>query len=311
MHTLEPTGVFARNLAECLALQFSKRDRFDPAMEAMIVNLPALARRDFPLLRKVCGVDDEDLADMIAEIKRLEPKPGRAFGDAGRPPAIPDVYVVAAPDRTWRVELNSQALPRVLVNETYAATIRRGAARGGQAICLDSTPVGQLADQEPRTARPHDLNVATEIVRRQDAFLVEGVRAEALQPEDGRRSDRRSRIDRVARYGPQVHPDPAWPVRDEVLLYRGHSVRRLRRSPFRGGRRQRIRQMIDGRMRTTSCRTTSIVERLRRADILVARRTVAKYRDSLKIPSSVERRKLKLSPIGAPRARGKSVGVEA
>ena len=108
MHTLEPTGVFARNLAECLALQLRERDRFDPAMQAMIANLPALARRDFPLLRKVCGVDDEDLADMIAEIKRLEPKPGRAFGDPVGAPAIPDVYVVAAPDRTWRVELNSR-----------------------------------------------------------------------------------------------------------------------------------------------------------------------------------------------------------
>jgi RNA polymerase sigma-54 factor len=124
MQGLEPTGVFARSLAECLALQLKERDRFDPAMQALIENLPALAKRDFPLLRRACGVDDEDLSDMIAEIRRLEPKPGRAFGDPPAAPAIPDVHVSAAPDFGWRVELNTRALPRVLVNEVYAAEIR-------------------------------------------------------------------------------------------------------------------------------------------------------------------------------------------
>ena len=156
MQTLEPTGVFARSLAECLALQLKERDRFDPAMQAFIENLPALARRDFAFLRRACGVDDDDLRDMLAEIRRLEPKPGRAFGEPRRAPAIPDVYVTAAPRPSWRVELNSQALPRVLVNEVYAADDPpRREARRGPAICLDPAPVGQLADQEPRTARPH------------------------------------------------------------------------------------------------------------------------------------------------------------
>src|SRR5271154_4960261 len=129
VQTLEPTGVFARNLAECLALQLIERDRYDPAMRALIENLPALAKRDLPTLRRLCGVDDEDLADMIGEIKRLDPKPGRGFGAPVEPPAIPDVFVTAAPDSSWRVELNSEALPRVLLNETYAARIKRGASR--------------------------------------------------------------------------------------------------------------------------------------------------------------------------------------
>src|SRR6202044_315921 len=123
LQTLEPTGVFARSLAECLALQLKERDRFDPAMQAFIENLPALARRDFAVLRRACGVDDEDLRDMLAEIRRLEPKPGRAFGDPPAAPAIPDVHVTVARDFGWRVELNTRALPRVLVNEVYAAEI--------------------------------------------------------------------------------------------------------------------------------------------------------------------------------------------
>ena len=109
-------------------------------MQALIDNLPALAKRDFAALRRACGVDDDDLRDMIAEIRRLEPKPGRAFGEPIGPPAIPDVFVTAAPDHSWRVELNSEALPRVLVNEVYAASIRAGAAREDrQGLYLDAS----------------------------------------------------------------------------------------------------------------------------------------------------------------------------
>ena len=176
MQTLEPTGVFARSLAECLALQLRERDRFDPAMQAFIENLPALARRDFPLLRRVCGVDDEDLHDMVAEIRRLEPKPGRAFGDPPAAPAIPDVHVSAAADFGWRVELNTRALPRVLVNEVYAAEIRRGAKRDEdrQYVSTQLQAANWLTKSLEQRARTI-LNVASEIVRRQDSFLLEGV----------------------------------------------------------------------------------------------------------------------------------------
>src|SRR6185437_15705634 len=176
MQTLEPTGVFARSLAECLALQLRERDRFDPAMQALVENLPALARRDFPLLRRLCGVDDEDLRDMFAEIRRLEPKPGRAFGDAPAAPAIPDVYVTASADFGWRVELNTRALPRVLVNEVYAAEIRRGAKRDEdrQYVSTHLQAANWLTKSLEQRARTI-LNVASEIVRRQDSFLIEGV----------------------------------------------------------------------------------------------------------------------------------------
>ena len=113
---------------------------------------------------------------MIDEIKRLEPKPGRAFGDPPGPPAIPDVYVSAGRDGTWRVELNSQALPRVLVNDVYAAEIRRGAKRDEdkQYISAQLQSANWLTKSLEQRARTI-LNVATEIVRRQDTFLVEGV----------------------------------------------------------------------------------------------------------------------------------------
>ena len=234
MQALEPTGVFARSLAECLTLQLRERDRFDPAMQALIENLPALARRDFPLLRRLCGVDDEDLFDMIGEIKRLEPKPGRSFGDPPGAPAIPDVYVTAGPDRSWRIELNTQALPRVLVNETYAATIRRGARReeDKQYISAQLQSANWLTKSLEQRARTI-LNVASEIVRRQDSFLVEGV--SKLRPLNLKMVGEAIGVhefDRLARHCAQVHSDAAWPFRNEVFFHRSDRFGRLGQVPL-------------------------------------------------------------------------------
>ena len=238
MQTLEPTGVFARSLAECLALQLKERDRFDPAMQALIENLGALARRDLSYLRRVCGVDDDDLRDMIAEIRRLEPKPGRAFGDPPAALAIPDVVVTAAPDFGWRVELNTRALPRVLVNEVYAAEIRRGAKRDEdrQYVSTQLQAANWLTKSLEQRARTI-LNVASEIVRRQDAFLIEGVRG--LKPLNLKMVGEAIGIhefDGLARDRAEVHPDAARPVRDEIFLQRGDRLERAGRGPFGGSR---------------------------------------------------------------------------
>ncbi len=312
MQTLEPTGVFARSLAECLTLQLRERDRFDPAMQALIENLPGLARRDFPLLRRVCGVDDEDLVDMIAEVRRLEPKPGRAFGDPPAAPAIPDVYVTAAPDRSWRVELNGQALPRVLVNETFAVAIRRGARReeDKQYVSAQLQSASWLTKSLEQRARTI-LNVASEIVRRQDSFLVQGV--SGLKPLNLKMVGQAIGVHESTVSRATAHKFIQTPRGLFEMKYfftaaiasadsgEAHSAEAVR---------QRIRQMIDEEDPEEVLSDDGIVERLRKAGVVVARRTVAKYRDSLKIPSSVERRKLKMSPVRASRVRGDSLAVE-
>ncbi len=234
MQCLEPTGVFARSLAECLTLQLKERDRFDPAMQALIENLPALAKRDFPLLRRACGVDDEDLGDMIAEIRRLEPKPGRAFGNPPAAPAIPDVHVTPAPDFGWRVELNTRALPRVLVNEVYAAEIRRGAKRDEdrQYVSTQLQAANWLTKSLEQRARTI-LNVASEIVRRQDSFLLEGV--SGLRPLNLKMVGEAIGVhefDGLARDRAQVHSDAARAIRDEVFLHGRDRLERARPSPF-------------------------------------------------------------------------------
>ena len=127
----DPSGVGARDLAECLAIQLRERDRFDPAMQALVGHLDLLAKRDFAALRKICKVDEEDILDMLGEIRRLDPKPGRAFGGGSIAPVLPDVIVRPLPDGSWHVELNTEVLPRILVNNSYAA--RLGKTKGNEA----------------------------------------------------------------------------------------------------------------------------------------------------------------------------------
>jgi len=294
---LEPTGVFARDLAECLTLQLIERDRYDPAMQALIANLPALARRDFAVLRRVCGVDDDDIADMVAEIRRLDPKPGRAFGALVEPPAIPDVFVTAAPDNSWRVELNSEALPRVLVNETYAAKIKRNAGREEDRQFLSSSLqtanwLTKSLEQRARTI----LNVASEIVRRQDGFFIGGVAA--LRP-----LNLKTVADSIG-----VHESTVSRATSNKFIQTPRGLFEMKyffttpiASVANGAEqahsaesvRFKIKQMIDAEDPADVLSDDVIVTRLRQADIVVARRTVAKYRDSLRIPSSVERRRAK------------------
>ena len=181
LQSFDPPGICARDLAECLTLQLKERNRFDPAMQALIARLDLLAKRDFAALKKICGVGDEDLADMIAEIRRLNPKPGLAFGSAIVQPIVPDVFVRPGPDGGWIVELNSDTLPKVLVNQTYyaevSATARRDTDKSYLAECLQSaTWLVRALDQRARTI----LKVANEIVRQQDGFFAHGV--EHLRP---------------------------------------------------------------------------------------------------------------------------------
>src|SRR4030095_15268458 len=172
----DPPGVCARNLNECLAIQLKERNRFDPAMQALVAHLDLLAKRDHAALRRLCGIGDEDLADMIAEIRRLNPKPGLAFGSTLVQPIVPDVFVRPGPDGAWLVELNSDTLPKILVNQTYYSEVSRTARNATDksylADCLQTaTWLTRALGQRAKTI----LKVASEIVRQQDAFFAYGV----------------------------------------------------------------------------------------------------------------------------------------
>ena len=176
MRGFDPAGVFASDLKDCLALQLKERDRFDPAMQKLLEHLPLVARRDYAGLKSACGVSLEDIHDMIAELRALNPKPGNAFGSEPVMPVLPDVTVRPAQDGSWLVELNSETLPRVLVNNQYSVRVASAAAKAEDKQFLstcqaEASWLVKSLDQRARTI----LKVAQEIVKQQDAFLVLGV----------------------------------------------------------------------------------------------------------------------------------------
>ncbi|WP_363350426.1 RNA polymerase factor sigma-54 [Methylocystis echinoides] len=296
IQTFEPSGVGARDLAECLAIQLKERDRYDPAMQIFVANLPLVARRDVAQLARLCGVDAEDIADMAAELRKLDPKPGRAFGDAPIQPLVADVIVRPAADGSWHVELNSDALPRVLVNHSYAARISAAARDGDKTFistCLQNANwLTKSLEQRSRTI----LKVASEIVRLQDAFLAKGV--EHLRPLNLRTiadaiGMHESTVSRVTSNKYMMTPRGIF----ELKYFFSASIATTSGGEAHSAEsvRFRIKQMIDRETADDVLSDDAIVAKLKAIDIDIARRTVAKYRDSLKIPSSVDRRRAKLA----------------
>ncbi len=299
VQTFDPSGVAARDLAECLAIQLREQDRFDPAMQALVAHLPLLAKREFPTLRKLCGVDDEDLADMVAEIRRLDPKPGRSFGGSAIQPVIPDVTVRRGSDGSWLVELNAEGLPRVLVNHSYATRVVSGAASAADKTfitgCLQNANwLTKSLEQRARTI----LKVASEIVRHQDAFFAKGV--EHLRP-----LNLKTIADAIA-----MHESTVSRVTSNKYMSTPRGLFELKYfftasiPSGAGGEahsaeavRFRIKQLIDAEAPEAVLSDDAIVLRLKEANVDIARRTVAKYRESLRIPSSVERRREKLAML--------------
>ncbi|PQZ83549.1 MULTISPECIES: RNA polymerase factor sigma-54 [unclassified Brevundimonas] len=294
-HGFEPTGVMARSAPECLKLQLIERNRFDPAMEALLDNLELLARRDLAALRKVCGVDAEDLAEMIAELKGLTPRPGAGFGGEPAQTVVPDVHVRPDPAGGWRVELNSDTLPRLLMDKRYHGVVSAGArSETEKAFVADCAAQAswlvKSLDQRAKTI----LKVGSEIVRQQDAFLAFGV--EFLRPLNLKTvadaiGMHESTVSRVTSNKYVSTPRGVFELKffftaaiqssDGGALHSAEAVR------------HRIKTMIDGEAADGDVLSDDrIVEILNETGIDIARRTVAKYREALRIPSSVQRRRL-------------------
>jgi RNA polymerase sigma-54 factor len=297
IQTFEPSGVGARSLSECLAIQLREKDRCDPAMQAMLAHLDLLARHDRNALKRLCGVDNEDLADMIAEIRRLDPKPGLVFGTGVVHPLVPDVFVRPASDGSWLVELNSETLPRVLVNQTYHATVVRAARSPKEksflADCLQSASwLTRSLDQRARTI----LKVSSEIVRQQEAFLDHGVRH--LRP-----LNLRTVADAIG-----MHESTVSRVTSNKYISTPRGVMELKFffssaiAASGGGEahsaesvRHHIKSLIDQESPDDILSDDTLVQKLKDEGIDIARRTVAKYRESMNIASSVQRRREKHS----------------
>ncbi len=295
MQRFEPSGIFARDLRECLSLQLAERDRLDPAMATLIENLDLLARHEKAQLKRLCGVDDEDLADMIAEIKALDPKPALAYDHKVAEPVVPDIVVRRRAKGAWLVELNSETLPRVLVNRQYYSQVS-GDVRGKEARdylndCLQSANWLVKALHQRATTI---LRVAEEIVRQQEGFFERGVQmlrpltlrqiAEAIDMHE-------STISRVTTNKYMSTPRGIY----ELKYFFTASISGMADGVTHSAEavRQRIKDLIDAEGADSVLSDDGIVERLRGDGVDIARRTVAKYREAMRIPSSVRRRREK------------------
>ncbi len=290
----EPVGVCARDLQECLAIQLKDQNRFDPAMAALLDNLQLLAKRDMAALKRACGVDDEDLREMVAELRALTPKPGASFGGEPAQTVVPDVYVREGLGGLWLVELNSETLPRLLVDQRYHARVSASARTDQEKTfvvdCMaQASWLVKSLDQRAKTI----LKVSSEIVRQQDAFLAYGV--EHLRP-----LNLKTVADAIG-----MHESTVSRVTSNKYLATPRGVFEMKFfftsaiQSSEGGEAHsaesvchKIRRLIDTETTERDVHSDdAIVDILKAAGVDIARRTVAKYREAMRIPSSVERRR--------------------
>ncbi len=300
LQRFDPPGVFARNLAECLSIQLIERNRYDPAMQRLVENLPLLANRDAPQLMRICGIDAEDLSLMIAELKALDPKPGLIFDQTEAQPLVPDIFLQPHPSGGWAVELNSDTLPRVLVNNRYYAEVKRGARNKDERDYLaeryqSANWLVKALHQRATTI----LKVAREIVRQQDGFLRHGIqhlRPLVLRDIAQEISMHESTVSRVTSNKYMMTPRGIFELK--YFFTSAISGSAGNGDAFSAEAvRFRIKALIDGEA-SDVLSDDKIVAILVDDGIDIARRTVAKYREAMHIPSSVQRRRERAMKAG-------------
>jgi RNA polymerase sigma-54 factor len=295
LQQFDPPGIFARDLAECLGLQLLSHNRLDPAMQALLDNLDLLAKRDLTALVKICGVDEDDIVDMVAEIRQLDPKPALAFDFAIAHPVVPDIIMRPRTVGGWIIELNNETLPKVLVNNSYYAQISDATkdkeAKKYISECYQSANwLVKSLHQRATTI----LKVASEIVRQQDLFFTKGV--QHLRP----------LVLRDIAESIEMHESTVSRVTSNKYMSTPRGIYELKYffSPSISGEageeshsaesvRHRIKAMIDAENHEKVLSDDKIVAILKKDGVNIARRTVAKYREAMKIPSSVQRRREK------------------
>ncbi|MCQ8240299.1 RNA polymerase factor sigma-54 [Rhizosaccharibacter radicis] len=297
MGRFDPPGLFAQDLRGCLEAQLRELDRFDPAMAALLDNLELLARRDLKRLQAVCEVDAEDLAEMIAEIRALDPKPGAGFDDAPMQAVVPDVLMFATPKGEWVLELNPDTMPRLLVSGGFYARAVVGAGRDTRQYLAEQLASANWLVKSLHQRAQTILKVASELMRQQDGFLRHGVghlRPLILRDIADAVEMHESTVSRVTTNKYIATPRGLFELKyfftTAIAATAGgesHSAEAVR---------HRIRAMVAAETPQEILSDDAIVAALRREGVDIARRTVAKYREALRIPSSVQRKREKSMP---------------
>jgi RNA polymerase sigma-54 factor len=289
----DPSGVGARDLAECIAIQAREADRYDPAMATLIAHLDLVAKGAFPQLKRICGVDDEDLADMIRELRGYDPKPGLKFGGDAAQAVVPDLYIRQTA-KGWAVEVNSGTLPRLLVNRRYYTELAKGAAAKSKAWLSEQLAganwLVRALDQRQRTI----VKVASEIVKQQEGFFLHGV------------AHMRPLTLRQVAEAIGMHESTVSRVTSNKYLSCARGLFELKYFFSSGisatdgdgavsaeAVKSRIRALIDAEDAKAILSDETIAQKLAAEGHDIARRTVVKYREAMGYGSSVQRRRQK------------------
>ncbi len=300
MLRFEPTGIFARDLRECLAVQLAEKNRLDPAMATLLDNLDVLARRDLKILMERCGVDAADLADMISEIKRLDPKPGAQYDIEPIRPLIPDVLMRPMPktehgESDWLLEINPETMPRLLIRRGFHAKILASSSRETRSFLSEQLQGATWLVKALESRAQTILRVSAEIVRRQDGFFRHGIshlRPLTLRDIAAEVELHESTVSRVTSNKSIATPRGIFELKffftTAIAGANGetHSAETVRR---------RVQALILAEEPKEILSDDAVAQILQKEGIDIARRTVAKYREAMRIPGSAQRKREKLS----------------
>ncbi|MEO1488270.1 MAG: RNA polymerase factor sigma-54, partial [Pseudomonadota bacterium] len=294
VQSLDPSGVGARDLAECLAIQAHEADRYDPCMQKLIGNLELIAKGEVTRLKRLCDVDDEDFADMLRELRQYDPKPGLAFAPASESAIVPDILLKDNGNDGWDISLNEETLPRLIVNRDYYVELSDGSpdkeAQGWLKEKLaDAHWLIRALDQRQKTI----LKTAAEIVKQQDGFFRRGV--SELKP-----LTLREVAEQI-----EMHESTVSRVTSNKYVWCERGTFELKyffssgvaSSDGEGASSEaikaRIKALVDAEDPKKVLSDQKLVDMLKEEGFDLARRTVAKYREAIGIGSSAQRRRAK------------------
>ncbi|MDZ4140302.1 MAG: RNA polymerase factor sigma-54 [Erythrobacter sp.] len=294
VQSLDPSGVGARNLAECIAIQAREADRYDPCMAALIANLDLVARGEVERLKRLCRVDDEDFADMLRELRSYNPRPGLAFASSVASTVVPDILITANNAGGWDIALNEETLPKLIVNRGYFLELNAGVSDKQSQGWLkeklaDAHWLIRALDQRQKTI----LKTAAEIVRQQEGFFRRGV--SELRPLTLR--EVAEKID--------MHESTVSRVTSNKYLACARGTFELKyfftsgvgsadgEGASSAAIKARIKALIDDETAKNILSDQQLAEMLQKEGFDLARRTVAKYREAIGLGSSAERRRAK------------------
>jgi RNA polymerase sigma-54 factor len=294
VQSLDPSGVGARNLAECIAIQAREADRYDPCMKALIDNLDLVARGEVERLKRLCRVDDEDFADMLRELRSYNPRPGLAFAASDAGTVVPDILLTDNGKGGWDIALNEDTLPKLIVNRGYFLELNAGATNKESQGWLkeklaDAHWLIRALDQRQKTI----LKTAAEIVKQQDGFFRRGV------------SELRPLTLREVAEKIEMHESTVSRVTSNKYLACARGTFELKyfftsgvasadgEGASSAAIKARIKALIDAETGKNILSDQQLADMLQKEGFDLARRTVAKYREAIGLGSSAERRRAK------------------